>query len=78
MAKKYYGIGVDGLIIRANSKEEAEKIVANKFTESQLEFGSVYYDDSEYDSGDLEEIRHMGCLHYPECINDPEIPCVPR
>ena len=49
MVKKYYSISVDSLIIRATSKEEAEKIVSNKFSDSQLQFGCVYYDDTTYD-----------------------------
>ena len=73
MSKKYYGVAVDGAHIRANSKEEAERIFANKFTDNQLEFACVYHDGTVYDSGDLEEIRHLGHVHWPECMSDPEM-----
>ena len=78
MAKKYYGVKVDGLIIKANSKEEAEKIFTNKFTANQLEFACVYHDESVYTAFEVEEMRHLTCLHYPECIRDPAIPCIVR
>ena len=73
MTKKYYGVAVDGALIRANSKEEAKKIFANKFTDSQLEFACVYHNDTIYDSDDLEDIRHLGHVHYPECVSDHEM-----
>ena len=41
MVKKYYSVSVDSLTIRATSKEEAKKIVSNKFSASQLQFGCV-------------------------------------
>jgi|TARA_R100001530_G_scaffold13759_1_gene12614 hypothetical protein len=76
MVKKYYGVAVDGLIIRATSKEEAEKIVSNKFSPSQLQLGCVYYDGTTYDADKILEMKHLSHLHYPACINDPEIPCI--
>ena len=76
MVKKYYSISVDSLIIRATSKEEAEKIVSNKFSDSQLQFGCVYYDDTTYDADEILEMNHLSHLYYPACINDSDIPCI--
>ena len=73
MTKKYYGVAVNGVFIRANSKEEAERIFTNKFTDNQLEFAGVHLTGTVYDSGDLEEIRHLGHVHWPECMSDTEM-----
>ena len=76
MVKKYYSISVDSLIIRATSKEEAEKIVSKKFSANQLQFGCVYYDGTTYDADEILEIKHLAHVHYPECMSDPDTPCI--
>ena len=75
MTYKYYNVFVEGINIRAKSKENAVKMVEENLRKvfkegdifSQFNDGTIVYVDTEWTKKQLEDIQHLGCTNYPNC-----------
>ena len=75
MTYKYYNVFVEGINIRAKSKENAIKIVEKNLKKvfkegdifSQFNNGTIVFVHHEWTKKELEEVLHLGCTNYPNC-----------
>tara|TARA_R110000824_G_scaffold259090_1_gene447925 strand:+ start:267 stop:539 length:273 start_codon:yes stop_codon:yes gene_type:complete len=75
MTYKYYNVYVEGLNVRAKSKENAIKLVEKNLKKvfkegdifSQFNDGTIVSVNHEWTKKELEEILHLGCPNWPNC-----------